>query len=125
MMIKKIIVFALGACLFAGTAYAEEGLKVTDLLGQWKVWAESGGKDKEKKMIDNLWEFKEGNILHTVSKDPRTSTLDVTVTFEVENGVIKKQKRPGGPVESCKVEKEGNEMTVVCSGLYLFMKKVN
>jgi hypothetical protein len=129
-MIRKIITLLLASFLFSTVAAAQESCKDTlGVLGKWKVWAESPSKEKEKKEVDNLWEFTDKCILHAVSEDPRTKTLDVSVNYHIENGVILKEK-PGRPgkFDRCTVEKvEGkdNEIILGCPGLYFFLKKVN
>jgi hypothetical protein len=126
-MIKKITILALTSLLFVSAAGAEETVKDTlGVIGKWKVWAESASKDKEKKLIDNSWEFKADGTLHAVSTDPRTKTLDLTTKYYIENGAVMKEKtgRPG-KYERCTVEKKDNEMILGCPGLYFFMKKAN
>mgnify|MGYP000665672420 CR=1 FL=1 len=126
-MIKKITILTLTSLLFISTANAQETVKDTlGVVGKWKVWAESAAKNKEKKMIDNLWEFKTDGVLHAVSTDPRTKTLDLTTKYYIENGAIMKERagRPG-KFDRCTVEKQDAEMILGCPGLYLFMKKTN
>jgi hypothetical protein len=113
--------------LFIATVNAEETVKDTlGIMGKWKVWAESPSKDKEKKTVDNLWEFKANGVLHAISEDPRTKTLDLTTHYRIEDGAIMKEKvgRPG-KFDRCTVEKKDAEMILSCPGLYFFMKKVN
>lgn len=126
-MMKKITLLALASLLFATAASAEGTVKDTlGIIGKWKVWAESASKDKEKKLIDNLWEFRADGVLHAISEDPRTKTLDLTTKYYIDNGVIMKEKagRPG-KYERCTVEKKDHEMILGCPGLYFFMKKTN
>lgn len=126
-MIKKITSLTVASLLFITAVNAEETVKDTlGVIGKWKVWAESASKDKEKKMIDNLWEFRTDGILRAISEDPRTKTLDLTTKYYIENGAIMKEKagRPG-KYERCTVEKKDAEMILGCPGLYLFMKKTN
>ena len=126
-MIKKITILTVVSLLFITTVNAEETVKDTlGVIGKWKVWAESASKDKEKKMIDNLWEFRTDGVLHAISEDPRTKTLDVKTKYYIENGAIMKEKagRPG-KYERCTVEKKDAEMILGCPGLYFFMKKTN
>jgi hypothetical protein len=126
-MIKKITILTLTSLLLISAANAEETVKDTlGVVGKWKVWAESAAKDKEKKIIDNLWEFKADGVLHAVSTDPRTKTLDLTTKYYIENGAIMKERagRPG-KFDRCTVEKHDAEMILGCPGLYLFMKKTN
>jgi hypothetical protein len=126
-MIKKITLLALASLLFVTTANAEETVKDTlGIVGKWKVWAESPSKEKEKKAVDNLWEFRTDGVLHAISEDPRTKTLDLSTKYRIEDGVIMKEKvgRPG-KFERCTVEKKDAEMILGCPGLYFFMKKIN
>lgn len=126
-MIKKITILTLTSLLFVTAVNAEGTVKDTlGIIGKWKVWAESAAKDKEKKMIDNLWEFRADGVLHAVSQDPRTKTLDLTTKYYIENGAIMKERagRPG-KFDRCTVEKKDAEMILGCPGLYLFMKKTN
>jgi hypothetical protein len=126
-MIKKITLLALALLLFVTTANAEETVKDTlGIVGKWKVWAESPSKEKEKKAVDNLWEFRTDGVLHAISEDPRTKTLDLSTKYRIEDGVIMKEKvgRPG-KFERCTVEKKDAEMILGCPGLYFFMKKIN
>lgn len=126
-MIKKMTVLVLASVLFIPIANAEKN--VTDslgILGKWNVWAESPSKEKEKKKVENVWEFKPDGVLHAVSKDPRTKTLDLTTKYHIENGAIMKERtgRPG-KFDRCTVEKNQAEMILGCPGLYFFMTKVN
>ncbi len=123
-MIKKITVLVLVSAFVISGVHAEEKDRV-DVIGKWKVWAESPSKDKEKKKVDNIWEFKTGGILHAVSKDPRTKTLDLTTQYRIEKGAIMKERsgRPG-KFDRCTVEKKDSEMILGCPGLYFFMTKV-
>ena len=123
---KKITLLALSSILMMGAAHAEPVKDTLGVIGKWKVWAESPSKDKEKKMIDNSWEFQADGVLHAISKDPRTKTLDLTAKYYIEDGAIMKEKagRPG-KFEKCTVEKKDADMILGCPGLYFFMKKAN
>lgn len=126
-MIKKITILILTALLFMTVASAEETVKDTiGIIGKWKVWAESPTKEKEKKLVDNLWEFRADGVLHAISEDPRTKTLDLTTKYHIENGAIMKERigRPG-KFDRCTVEKKGAEMILGCPGLYFFIKKID
>ncbi len=126
-MIKKITALALASVFFMTTAYAEETVKDTlGVIGKWNVWAESPSKDKEKKKVENVWEFRADGVLHAISKDPRTKTLDLTTKYYIENGAVMKERtgRPG-KFDRCTVEKKDAEMILGCPGLYFFMTKTN
>jgi hypothetical protein len=125
-MIKKITTLVLTSFLMMGAAHAEPVKDTLGVVGKWKVWAESASKEKEKKLIDNLWEFQADGVLHAISTDPRTKTLDLTTKYYIEDGAIMKEKagRPG-KFERCTVEKKDAEMILACPGLYFFMKKTN
>jgi hypothetical protein len=126
-MIKKITALALVSVFFVATVHAEETVKDTlGIVGKWKVWAESASKDKEKKMVDNLWEFQPNFVLHAISHDPRTGTMDFKSKYNIENGKLMKEKigRPG-KFEACSVEKTADGIILGCPGLYFFMTKIN
>lgn len=126
-MIKIITILTLSSLLLMTTVNAAEPVKDTlGVIGKWKVWGESATKDKQKKMIDNLWEFRADGVLHAVSTDPRTKTLDLTTKYYIEDGAIMKERvgRPG-KFDRCVVEKKDAEMILGCPGLYFFMTKIN
>lgn len=114
------------ALLLLSSAQAEVKLEsANELLGVWRVNAEAVKYDGEKKAIDVIWEFKEGGVLNTISKDPRTSTITVPLTYSVEDGMIKKQSVPGRQkFENCTVlKKSGPNMDIKCAYLYFFLTK--
>jgi hypothetical protein len=128
-MIRKITILAFSAFLFMTTANAEEKTTVEDtlgIIGKWKVWAESPNEQKEKKKVDNIWEFRADGVLHAVSEDPRTKTLDLTTKYFIQDGAVMKQKvgRPD-KYDRCGVQITGDDMVLKCPGLYFFMKKQN
>jgi hypothetical protein len=126
-MIKKITILTLTSLLFFITAAHAEGSIVDTLgvVGKWKVWAESPNEEKEKKKVDNIWEFRTNGVLHAVSEDPRTKTLDLTTKYFIQDGAVMKQKvgRPD-KFDRCGVHITGNEMVLKCPGLYFFMTKI-
>jgi hypothetical protein len=126
-MRKKIIILLSSLAVFMPAIYADETVADSlGIVGKWKVWAESPNADKEKKKVDNIWEFKENGILHAVSEDPRTQTLDLKTKYFIKDGAVMKQKvgRPD-KYDHCGVEKTGDDMVLKCPGLYFFMKKIN
>ncbi len=126
-MIKKITTLALVSVFLMSIASAEETVKDTvGVIGKWKVWAESPSKNKEKKKVDNVWEFRADGVLHAVSEDPRTKTLDLTTKYFIKDGAVMKQ-RTGRPdkYDRCTVEKKEAELILGCPGLYFFMTKIN
>jgi hypothetical protein len=126
-MIKKITILAVVVLLFVPAVNAEEAITDTlGVIGKWKVWGESPNEEKEKKKVDNIWEFKSNGDLHAVSEDPRTKTLDLTTKYYIEDGMVMKQKvgRPD-KYDRCGVQITGDEMILKCPGLYFFMTKIN
>jgi hypothetical protein len=125
-MIKKITTLALASVFFIALAHAEPVKDTVGIIGKWKVWAESPSKDKEKKKVNNVWEFKADGVLHAISEDPRTKTLDLTTQYYIEKGVVMKERtgRPG-KFDRCTVEKKDAELILGCPGLYFFMTKIN
>ncbi len=125
---KIIITLSLLAALFAGAAQADVKLEDNSkLLGKWRVNSESLGLDKERKKINVTWNFQNNGQIATISEDSlgRTSEMDISIKYSVENGVIKKQSVPGREkYEECSVvELQGNEMILKCKGIYLFMTR--
>lgn len=114
--------------LFASMAHADVALKDnSEILGHWTVTAESLKIDGEKKFIKSSWNFKNDGTLTAVSTDSlgRTSEMTVVVKYSIEDGVIKKQLSPGREkYESCSVvQKEGSDMILKCTNLFLFLTK--
>jgi len=100
----------------------------SQLLGTWKIYAESATrKKKDRKEVDIQWEFKNNGIIHAEATDTRgrTGKTSIDIKYSIENGAIKKQAIAGGSrYESCKVTKlEGSDMTLKCPFLYFYMKK--
>lgn len=120
---------SLATLLFASAAAnADVQLKDnSEILGHWVVSAESLKLDGEKKLIKSAWDFKNDGTLTAVSTDSlgRTSEMTVVVKYSVEDGVIKKQLSPGREkYETCSVvQKEGSEMVLKCTNLFLFLTK--
>ena len=120
---KMLVLLVAG---FLSHASAEVKLdSAADVLGVWKVDAEAAKYDGEKKALQVVWEFKEGGILKTVSKDPRTSSFEVDLSYSIEDGMIKKQSVPGRQkFETCAVlKKTASSMDIKCTYLYFFLTK--
>lgn len=120
------IALSLFAALVAFSANAD--IKLQDnskLLGKWQVTAEALALDREKKPLHVTWEFQKDGTLMTTGEDARSGIGEVSIPikYSVADGVIKKQITPGREkYEDCAVvEMEGNEMTLKCKFLYLFM----
>ena len=110
----------------AANVHAEVKLtSAADVLGLWSVTAEALKYDGEKKALDITWEFKEGGILNTVAKDPRTETIRVPLSYSVEDGMLVKQSVPGRQkFETCTVlKKDATSMDIKCKFLYFFLTK--
>lgn len=128
-MKKTIKLLTLASVLFVPSAYAEKTIPLEDnsvILGEWKLYAETPALHKEKKMVQNKWNFRDNGILTSTAFDPRLDGIKaVDVTYSVEGGAIIKQIQPGrSKTESCKAVKlEGNEMILHCNYLYYFLKR--
>lgn len=129
-MIKRYLGMLLVATFFfALSANADVVLKdESDILGKWKVTAESAKLDGEKKKVIVEWEFQSGGILQTIATDAggRTNEMHIPIKYRVEDGVIKKQVSPGREkFEDCKVvEKTGSDMILKCPFLFFFLTKI-
>lgn len=129
-MIKKYIkIMPLTAMLFAVSAHADVALKDnSEILGKWNLYAEAAKLDGEKKNVKVEWEFLPDGILNTTATDSvgRTKEMKIAIKYSVENGVIKKQTTPGREkYETCTVvEKDASEMTLKCTYLFFFLKKL-
>lgn len=116
------------ALVVAFPASADVELKDnSEILGKWKVYAESAKLDGEKKQIQVVWEFGSDGILQTTATDSvgRTKEMNIAIKYAVENGDIKKQATPGREkYETCKVvKKDGADMVLKCAFLYYFLTK--
>ncbi len=128
-MKKYFKILPLVVFFFAFSANAEVALKDnSDILGKWKLYAESPKLDGEKKNVTVEWDFKADGVLQTTATDSvgRTKEMKIAIKYMVENGEIKKQTTPGREkYESCKVvEKEGANMILKCTYLYFFLTKI-
>ncbi len=129
MIKKRTLLLPLTAIFFALSAHADIHLKDnTDILGKWKVYAESSKLDGEKKKLIVEWDFKSDGTLETKATDSsgRTGEMNIAVKYSVVDGEIQKQEIPGrDKFESCKVvEKDGSMMTLKCKYLYYFLTKL-
>jgi hypothetical protein len=121
-------ILTLLAALVAFSVNAE--IKLEDnskILGKWKVTAESLGLEKEKKSLNVTWNFLSNGNLQTIGEDTlgRTSSMDITIKYSVENGIIKKQTSPGREkFEECSVQElTQTNMILKCKGVYFFMTR--
>ncbi len=127
---KKIIkMLSLSALLVAFSANAEVKLKdSSDILGRWNLYAEAIKLDGEQKKVQTEWDFMPDGTLQTISTDSvgRTNEMKIAIKYSVENGIIKKQTTPGREkYDECHViSKEGSDMTLKCSGMFFFLKKL-
>lgn len=127
---KKIVrTLSLGAIFLAFSANAEVKLKDnSEILGKWNLYAEAIKLDGEKKAVKTNWEFQADGTLLTISTDSvgRTGEMTIPIKYAVENGDIKKQTSPGREkYDICKViEKDNDQMTLKCSGMFFFLKKL-
>jgi hypothetical protein len=113
----------------AFSANAEVKLKDnSEILGKWSLYAEAIKLDGEKKSVQTEWNFQADGILLTVSTDSvgRTGEMTIPIKYSVENGDIKKQTSPGREkYDTCNViEKDDSKMTLKCSGMFFFLKKL-
>ena len=128
-MKRYVKILPLAALFFAFLANAEVALKDnSEILGNWKLYAEATKLDGEKKPVTIEWEFKEDGVLKQTATDSvgRTGKMIIAIKYSIENGAIKKQTKPGQEkYESCKVvEKEGSKMILKCPFLYYFLTKI-
>lgn len=94
----------------------------SEILGVWSVDAEAPKLDGPKRLLQQDWEFKRDGTLKSIAKDFR-GNADVKLKYQIENGKIIKEIRPGKN-ETCTVtEKEGNTMVLHCRNLYFFLTK--
>jgi hypothetical protein len=129
MIKKRTVLLPLTAIFFALSAQADVPLKDNaDILGKWKVYAESSKLDGEKKKLIVEWDFKNDGILETTATDGsgRTQEMHIAVKYSVVDGEIQKQEAPGREkYESCKVvEKDNGNMILKCKYLYYFLTKI-
>lgn len=128
-MKNMVKLLALLGVSLAFSANAEVQLKDnSEILGKWNLYAEAIKLDGEKKAVKTEWEFQSDGTLQTTSTDSvgRTKEMKISIKYSVENGEIKKQATPGREkYDSCKViEKDAAQMTLKCSGMFFFLKKL-
>ena len=119
----------IAAIFFVLSANADVVLKDnSEILGKWKVNAESAKLDGEKKKVIVEWDFQADGVLMTTATDSggRTKEMHIPIKYRVEDGVIKKQVSPGREkFDDCKViEKQGSDMVIKCPFLYFFLTKI-
>jgi hypothetical protein len=122
-------ILPLAVLFFTFSANAEVALKDnSEILGRWNLYAEATKLDGEQKPVKIEWEFKKDGVLQTTATDPRgrTKEMKIAIKYSIENGDIKKQTTPGREkYESCKVvEKDSSKMTLKCTYLYFFLKRI-
>jgi hypothetical protein len=128
-MKKNLKILSLATIFLAFSANAEVQLKdSSEILGKWNLYAEAIKLDGEKKAVTTEWDFQSDGTLLTTSTDSvgRTKEMKIAIKYSVENGEIKKQMAPGREkYDSCKVlEKDDAAMTLKCSGMFFFLKKL-
>lgn len=127
-MTKYIKIVPWFALCFAFSAQADVEIKdQSEIIGKWKLYAEAGKLDGEKKNVNIEWNFTADGVIHTKGTDSlgRTEEMNIPVAYKIEDGVIKKEIAPGrGKFESCKVvEKSDTDMTIKCTFQYFFLTK--
>jgi len=111
-------------------ANADVDLTEADILGSWKIDAESLHSDaRDAKELDTVWTFKNDGTMEGVSSDSqahaRVGEFRATLNYRIENGKMIKQAAPGrSRNETCvAIEKDGPKMVLKCSSVYFFMTK--
>ena len=128
-MIKKYVKMAALLVMFSPfSANADVLLKDnSEILGKWNLYAEAIKLEGDRKELKVEWDFQPEGILQTkADSGGRTSNFNIAVKYSVENGLIKKQSAPGREkYENCEViTKQDKEMTLHCSQMYFFLKKL-
>jgi len=115
---------------FSFAANADVDLTEADILGSWKIDAESLHSDaRDAKELDTVWTFKNDGTMEGVSSDSqahaRVGEFRATINYRIENGKMIKQAAPGrSRNETCvAIEKDGPKMVLKCSSVYFFMTK--
>jgi hypothetical protein len=121
------------ALLFLSSSFAANAdvdLSEADILGSWKIDAESIHRDASNaKELDTVWTFKNDGTMEGVSSDSqahaRVGEFRATLNYHIENGKMIKQAAPGrSRNETCTaIEKEGSKMVLKCASVYFFMTK--
>ncbi len=129
---KKIIqILLLSTVFITSSAFAKDTIIPLEdnstILGKWKVTAEAPARHKTKTPLNIHWEFKPDGTLFTTAKDARnrTGSMSITVNYSIEDGVIKKQMKPGSEkTETCKVvDQDKKSMVLHCKYLYFFLER--
>lgn len=115
---------------FASAANADVALTNEDILGRWKIDAESFHSDgRGAKPLETEWVFNADGTMVGTSADTTAhasiKNFSATLHYSVENGILKKQVAPGREkYETCTaIEKSGAKMTLKCKSVYFFMTK--
>lgn len=115
---------------FASAANADVALTKEDILGRWKIDAESFHRDGSGgKALDTAWVFNEDGTMVGTSADADAhasiKNFSATLKYSIENGALKKQVSPGrDKYETCTaIEKDGAKMVLKCKSVYFFMTK--
>ena len=83
-MKKTTIMLPLTAIFFALSAHAEVSLKDnSEILGKWKVTAESSKLDGEKKPLIVEWDFKSDGTLETKATDGSGRTQEMNIALNI------------------------------------------
>lgn len=128
MGIKSTLALLLLTSSFA--VHADVDLTEADILGSWKIDAESLHSDaRDAKKLETVWTFKNDGTMEGVSSDSqahaRVGEFRATLNYHIENGKMIKQAAPGrSRNETCvAIEKDGPKMVLKCSSVYFFMTK--
>ena len=118
----------MAAVFFTLSVKADVALKDnSEILGNWKLYAEAAKLKGEKKALNVQWNFKKNGVLLTKAEDMggRTKAFQVSLKYSIEHGAIKKQAAPGREkYEVCRVmEKSGSDMILKCKYLFFFLSK--
>jgi hypothetical protein len=129
MRLKTILSILLLSSSF--TANADVNLTEADVLGSWKVDAESIHSDaRDARKLETVWTFKNDGTMEGVSTDSqahaRLGEFRARLNYHLENGKLIRQASPGrSRNETCTaLEKEGPKMVLKCASVYFFMTKI-
>jgi hypothetical protein len=105
-------------------ATAVDLINNSEILGEWKLYAESADLHKEKTTVDKIWTFNDTGILGVYHPNNNTSE---SLKYSIENGSITKQINPGREkYEVCHVVTlEENSMILDCKYLHYFFTQKN
>ncbi|MCX7088987.1 MAG: lipocalin family protein [Methylococcales bacterium] len=112
------------------SALADVKLTEADILGEWKIDAESINADgSDAKELSSIWTFRNDGTMEGVSVDTnkhaRISEFRAVIKYSIEDGKLNKQNSPGrSKFDLCTAtEKNGPKMTLECNHIYFFMTK--